>query len=92
MARRGTRAKKAESPEALRERLQALMERHDSAESLNESVITPFVAALEAVCEARGYVLNIFGARSNLIFTTEEDAEAIYNIVEGYLDETQDTG
>jgi len=34
------------------------MERQKDAESLNDNVIVPFIAALETVCEARGLVLT----------------------------------
>lgn len=64
-----------------------MMERNDTAERLNDNVIMPFISALEAVCSARGYALNIYGECSNLTITTEEDAEAIYAMVETYLDE-----
>lgn len=71
----------------LRAELLESMERHDTAETLNDNVIAPFVSALEAVCSARSYSLNIYGDCSNLVITTEEDAEAIYAMVETYLDE-----
>ncbi len=62
------------------------MEAEQSAEGLNDNVIIPFCAALEEVCEARGYVLNIFGDKSNIVFTgSEADSEAIYDLVEDYL-------
>ena len=65
------------------------METCPDAESLNDHVITPFVEALEVVCKSRGYVLNIFGETSNLIFTGDDaDSRAIYTLVEKYLDET----
>ena len=52
----------------------------------NANVIIPFAAALEEVCEARGYILNIFGEKSNIVFTGDEaDARAIYALVEEYL-------
>jgi len=63
------------------------MERQKDAESLNDNVIVPFIAALETVCEARGYVLNIYGEKINLAFTDESDAEQIYRLIEAYLDE-----
>lgn len=62
------------------------MEAEKTAQSLNDNVIIPFAAALEEVCEARGYVLNIFGEKSNIVFTGEPaDAAAIYRLVEDYL-------
>ncbi len=62
------------------------MEAEKTAEGLNDNVIIPFAAALEEVCGARGYVLNIFGDKSNIVFTgNEADAEAIYKLIEDYL-------
>jgi hypothetical protein len=66
------------------------MARHATAESLNENVITPFAAALEAVCRERGYILNIYGDSSNLVVSNEEDAQAIYQLIEDYF-ESKDT-
>jgi hypothetical protein len=88
MTRRKSKDSATRTPTAFRAELLELMERHDSAESLNDNVITPFISALEATCSARGYSLNIYGDSSNLVVTTEEDAEAIYAMVESYLDET----
>lgn len=69
------------------------MERQPTAEKLNDNVIIPFAAALEAVCGARGYVLNIFGERSNVVVPgSEADAEAIYKLVEEYLAARDDGG
>ncbi len=70
--------------------LSKTMEQCDTADQLNDNVIVPFVAALEAVCEARGYVLNIYGEKSNVVITSEADAPAIYNLVEDYLDSIGD--
>ncbi len=68
--------------------LHQLMEEEGDAQDLNDHVITPFAAALEEICAARGYVLNIYGEKSNIVFTGEEkDAEAIYQLVEDYLNE-----
>ncbi|MBM09725.1 MAG: hypothetical protein CMF69_09150 [Magnetovibrio sp.] len=76
------------SPEKLMEMLSQQMEACPDAGSLNDHAIIPFVAALEKVCGARGYVLNIFGETSNLIFTGNESySREIYNLVEKYLDE-----
>ena len=64
------------------------MEATEDAQSLNDNVIVPFAAALEEICAARGYVLNVHGEKSNIIFTgNDTDAEAIYKIVEEYLAE-----
>jgi hypothetical protein len=64
------------------------MENEDTAEGLNDNVIIPFAAALEEICQARGYQLNIYGDKSNIVFSGDEaDAEAIYRIVESYLAE-----
>ena len=62
------------------------MEKCNDVSALNENVIIPFISALEKTADARSYVLNIYGRKSNLVFTNEEDSEAIYNIVEEYLD------
>ncbi len=68
------------------------MEACPDAESLNDAVLMPFVVALEKVCGARGYALNIYGETANLVFTgNPEDAEAIYQIVEAYLDDAGET-
>ncbi len=62
------------------------MEAEKTADGLNDNVIIPFAAALENVCGARGYVLNIFGEKSNIVFTCNEaDAKAIYKLIEDYL-------
>ena len=75
-------------PDALMRLLAERMEACPDAENLNDQVIMPFIAALETVCGARGYVLNIYGETSNLVFTGDEvEAEAIYTLVERYLDE-----
>jgi len=66
------------------------MEHHRSAESLNDNVLIPFMAALEKIAEARGYVLNIYGEKSNLVFTSEEHAEQIYYLIENYLEGNAD--
>jgi len=75
------------APEQLMRYLANEMERQKNAQSLNDNVIVPFIAALEDVCGARGYVLNIYGEKSNLAFTDESDAEQIYRLIEAYLDE-----
>ena len=47
--------------------------------------------ALEKVCGARGYVMNIYGETANMVFSgNPQDAETIYQIVEAYLDDQQD--
>lgn len=88
MTQRKSKRPANRTPAAFHKDLLELMERHDTAESLNDNVIMPFVSALETVCSARGYSLNIYGDCSNLVITTEEDAEAIYAMVETYLDES----
>jgi hypothetical protein len=75
------------SPDDLMRNLAQEMEQHRSAEALNDNVLIPFMAALEKVAEARGYVLNIYGEKSNVVFTSEEHAEQIYFLIERYLDE-----
>ncbi len=79
---------KDDGPEGLMRSLHERMEGAEDAQSLNDDVIVPFAAALEEICAARGYVLNIHGEKSNIIFTgNDADAEAIYKIVEEYLAE-----
>ena len=73
--------------EAFMKSLFRRMEAQGTADELNDNVIIPFTAALEEVCAARGYVLNIFGKKSNFVFTgSEKDAEAIYKLIETYLE------
>tara|TARA_R110001606_G_scaffold251461_1_gene399453 strand:- start:92 stop:406 length:315 start_codon:yes stop_codon:yes gene_type:complete len=62
------------------------MAQYDNAESLNDNIITPFAAALEKVCSDRGYVLNVYGESSNLVVSNDEDAEAIFQLVEEYFE------
>ena len=68
------------------EKLIARMDSCPDAESLNDRVITPFVSALETVCRARGYMLNIYGENTNLTVGAEQDVETIYHLIEEYLD------
>jgi len=87
MTRRKSPKQGNTSPDALMRDLAKRMEACPDAESLNDRVIMPFVAALESVCGARGYVLNIYGETSNIVFTgDEQQAEEIYTLVENYLD------
>lgn len=81
-----TGAAKTASPDDLLAAIIARMEECPNAESLNDDVIMPFILALEKVCEARGYLMNIYGERSNIAVTTPDDAETIYHLVEEYLD------
>lgn len=67
--------------------LQKQMEACPNAETLNDQVITPFVQALVSVCDARGYVLNIYGDHCNLAITPEEHAESLFQLIESYLDD-----
>ncbi|MFQ5765091.1 MAG: hypothetical protein ACE5GT_09190 [Rhodospirillales bacterium] len=87
MARRKSpKRKNGDGAEALMRLLFERMEAQPTAEALNENVIIPFAAALEEVCAARGYALNIFGERSNIVVSgAEADSEAIYKLVEEYL-------
>jgi len=64
----------------------ARMEDCPNAEALNDEVIMPFILALEKVCAARGYLMNIYGDQSNIAVTTPDDAETIYHLIEEYLD------
>ena len=89
MAKNKSRKKKGkhpEGPEALMRDLFKRMEAENTAEGRNDNVIIPFAAALEEICRARGYVLNIYGEASNIVFAGDgKDAEAIYRLVEEYL-------
>lgn len=89
MAKSKSRKKKGkhpEDPEALMRDLFKRMEAEKTAEALNDNVIIPFAAALEEICRARGYVLNIYGEASNIVFAGDgKDTEAIYRLVEDYL-------
>ena len=75
-----------QSPDQLMRSLSKLMEKYESADALNDNVIVPFITALETVCGARGYVLNIYGEKSNIVLTNEADAPALYEVIEDYLD------
>ena len=66
------------------------MDKCPDVEALNNSILIPFAQALEEVCQARGYLLNIYGERSNIAFTNEEDADIIYQMIEAYLDGKED--
>ena len=67
------------------------MEACSDAESLNDQVLVPFAAALENVCGARGYVLNIYGETSNIVFSGDpDDAEALYCLIDDYLESRVD--
>ena len=71
-----------------------LIERMDAcpdADALNARVLVPFMTALEDVCGARGYVINVYGETANLVFTGDPgDADQIYRLVEAYLDAKED--
>jgi hypothetical protein len=75
-----------QSADRLFKSLCAEMAKHSNVEALNKNVIMPFIEAFEKVCGSRNYVLNIYGLRSNLVFTSEEDAEIIYQLIEHYLE------
>ncbi len=75
-----------QSPDQLTRSISKLMEKCESADALNDNVIVPFIVALESVCGALGYVLNIYGEKSNVVLTNEADAPALYEIIEEYLD------
>jgi hypothetical protein len=84
--RKSSKVNKPGDSKAFMQSLFRRMEAETNAEGLNDNVIIPFTAALEEVCAARGYVLNIFGEKSNFVFTgNEKDAESIYKLIEGYL-------
>lgn len=78
-------------PDAFMRELIRRMDACPTAEKLNDEVLMPFVLALEKVCGARGYVMNIYGETANIVFSgNAEDTEAIYQIVEAYMDDQQD--
>ena len=62
------------------------MEKHKDAQSLNDNILVPFMCALEEVATARDYVLNIYGEKSNIVFSDVEDAKQIFQLVENYFD------
>ena len=81
----------AGNADAFMRELAARMEACPDAESLNDQVLIPFAAALENVCGARGYVLNIYGETSNIIFSGDpDDAEALYRLIDDYLESRVD--
>ena len=81
----------AGNADAFMRQLAERMEACPDAESLNDQVLIPFAAALENVCGARGYVLNIYGETSNIIFSGDpDDAEALYRIIDDYLESRVD--
>ena len=82
----------AGNADAFMRQLAERMEACPDAEILNDNVLIPFAAALENVCGARGYVLNIYGETSNIIFSGDpDDAEALYRLVEDYLESRADS-
>ncbi len=86
MAKKKSPNKENAAAEELMLMLFEKMEGEDTAKALNANVIIPFAAALEKICQARGYRLNIHGEMSNIVFSGDEaDAEAIYRLVEDYL-------
>ena len=62
------------------------MAKCENMEKLNEAILIPFISALENITEARGYTVNIYGSKSNLVITHDDDSEKIYSLVETYLD------
>lgn len=82
---------KSGDPDQFLADLVARMDACPNAEALNDQVLMPFVLALEKVCGARGYSMNIYGETANIVFSGDpEDTEAIYQIVEAYLDDQGD--
>lgn len=74
-------------PSAFAKDLQSRMERCSTAEALNDQVITPFIQSLVTVCDARGYVLNVYGENCNLAITPGDNSESLFQLIEAYLDE-----
>lgn len=89
-SRKGQRRKKqtGATNKAFTSDLKKRMESCPTAEQLNAEVITPFIQALVNVCDARGYVLNIYGEHCNLAITPEDHAEALFQVIEDYLDQS----
>jgi len=86
MAKKKSPNKENAAAEELMRMLFDRMQSENNAEALNANVIIPFAAALEEICQARGYHLNIHGEKSNIVFSGDEaDPEAIYRLVEDYL-------
>ena len=82
MAKKKSPNKENAAAEELMRMLFDRMQSENNAEALNANVIIPFTAALEEICQARGYHLNIHGEKSNIVFSgAESDAEAIYRLV-----------
>ena len=73
MPRRRSKRPPKDTPEKLRDEFLAQMAQYETAEALNDKMIAPFIAALETVCAERGYLLNIYGESSNLVFSNEQD-------------------
>ena len=81
----------AGNADVLMRQLAERMEACPDAETLNDQVLIPFAAALENVCGARGYVLNIYGETSNIVFSGDpDDAEALYCLIDDYLESRVD--
>jgi hypothetical protein len=80
-----------QAPDALMGDLIASMENCPTAEALNDEFIMPFALALEKICAARGYIMNIYGENSNIVISTADDAETIYHLVDEYLDNIQNS-
>lgn len=74
-------------PSSFMRDLQARMENCNNAETLNDQVITPFIQSLVTVCDARGYVLNVYGENCNLAITPGDHSEPLFQLIEAYLDE-----
>ena len=93
MAKKKSPNKENAAAEELMRILFDRMQSENTVETLNANVIIPFAAALEEICEARGYHLNIHGEKSNIVFSGDEaDAEAIYRLVEDYLAAKEEGG
>lgn len=93
MAKKKSPNKENAAAEELMRILFDRMQSENTVETLNANVIIPFAAALEEICQARGYQLNIHSEKSNIVFSGDEaDAEAIYRLVEDYLAEKDKGG
>ena len=72
MAKKKSPNKENAAAEELMRMLCDRMQSENNAEALHAKVIIPFAAALEDICQARGYHLNIRGEKSNIVFSGDE--------------------
>ncbi len=73
-------------PRAFSREILERMEACPDADTLNDRVLAPFMAALETLCAGRGYLINTYGTSGNLAVTGEDEAPVIFDLIEDYLD------